>query len=64
MKRLGKYSGKVYNSNEINSMDECGIMITDEQAADKEVISKIHINNFIHCAYCLGCPTAKNIIGD
>lgn len=28
MKRLGKYSGKVYEEHEIQNMDECGTVIT------------------------------------
>ena len=44
MKRLGKYSGKVYEEHEIQNMDECGTVITDEQAADKDFIKKtLHV---------------------
>lgn len=41
MKRLGKYSGKVYEEHEIQNMDECGTVITDEQAADKTLLKSI-----------------------
>lgn len=29
MKRLGKFSGKVYEESEVASMTECGVCITD-----------------------------------
>ena len=36
MKRLGKYSGRIYEENEVHTMKECGVCITDEEAKDAE----------------------------
>ena len=33
--RLGKYSGRIYEENEMHTMEECGVFITDEQAKMK-----------------------------
>lgn len=60
MKRLGKYSGKVYEEHEIQNMDECGTVITDEQAADKDFIKKHHMCDLVQCVSCFGCPTSKS----
>ena len=60
MKRLGKYSGKVYEENEIQNMDECGTVITDEQAADKDFIKAHHMCDLTQCMLCLGFPTSKS----
>lgn len=60
MKRLGKYSGKVYEEHEIQTMDECGTVITDEQAADKDFIKAHHMCDLTQCMLCLGCPTSKS----
>lgn len=32
MKRLGKYSGRIYEENEVHTMKECGVCITDERS--------------------------------
>ena len=34
MKRLGKFTGKIYEENEVKNIGECGICITDEQAEE------------------------------
>ena len=60
MKRLGKYSGKVYEEHEIQNMDECGTVITDEQAADKDFIKKHHMCDLVQCVSCFWCPTSKS----
>lgn len=30
MARLGKFSGKIYKEDEVHTMEECGVCITDE----------------------------------
>lgn len=60
MKRLGKYSGRIYEEDEVSTMEECGTCITDEQAIDMEWISKHHINDLMKCVTCCGCPLVKN----
>lgn len=56
MKRLGKYSGQVYEENEIYAMEECGVCITDDQSKNKDWISKHHANDLMDCIICCGCP--------
>ncbi len=60
MKRLGKYSGRIYEENEICIMEECGVCITDEQAKDEEWISKHHVDDLMECITCVGCPLAQS----
>lgn len=59
MKRLGKYSGKIYGKNEVQGMEECGVCITDEQAKDKDWISKHHVSDLMDCMKRCGCPLAQ-----
>lgn len=59
MKRLGKYSGKIYEGDEIKTMEECGICITDEEAADKEFINNHHLKDLIECIGCTACPLSR-----
>lgn len=56
MKRLGKLSGKIYSDEEIKSMPECGISVTDEQANDLEYIRMMHVLKSLDCEFCRGCP--------
>lgn len=64
MKRLGKYTGKIYTEDKIFNMEECGVCITDEQAEDEEWISIHHLSDLIECIKCCGCPTAQfGIVG-
>ena len=56
MKRLGMYSGRIYKENEIKDMEECGLMISDEQANDKEWIANRHSEHIGQCSNCFGCP--------
>lgn len=34
--RLGKFSGHVYTEDKAKNMEECGVCISDENAADEE----------------------------
>lgn len=56
MKRLGKYSGKVYEENEIPNMEECGIIITDDQSKDERWIKNHHAFDLAKCVGCKRCP--------
>ena len=38
MKRFGSFSGRIYEDNEVDKMQECGVCITDEQANDSDYI--------------------------
>lgn len=61
MKRLGKLSGRIYEENEIHSMEECGICITEEQSKDENWIKIRHAKDLIDCNNCGGCPLYYNI---
>lgn len=61
MKRLGKFSGRIYNMGERN-IEECCTIITDEQAADNEFIERHHKMDDLECKLCTGpykCPMSK-----
>lgn len=55
MKRLGKYSGKIYKEDEVSTMEECGVCITDEQANDEQWIKSRHARDIVDCLGCGGC---------
>lgn len=59
MKRLGMYSGRIYNEDQVKDMEECGVMISDEQANDKEWIANQHSEHIGECSNCFGCPLAN-----
>lgn len=59
MKRLGMFSGKVYEESEVKNMNECGVCITDEEANDDNFITNHHMKDLMHCVNCFGCPRAK-----
>lgn len=56
MKRMGKFSGKVYSDEEIKTMPECGIQLTDNQANNPEYVRILHSIKSIDCELCRGCP--------
>lgn len=59
MARLGKYSGQIYEDNEIDIMQECGVCISDEQKEDDDWISQHHLKDLMDCVKCCGCPLAQ-----
>lgn len=59
MARIGKYSGKVYDDNQIHLMNECGILIPDSKKDDKSFCENVYKRNFATCATCKGCNKAK-----
>lgn len=59
MARLGKFSGKVYQENEYEQMEECVVCITDEQANDEKWISEHHIKDLMDCIKCFSCPMSR-----
>ena len=59
MKRLGKYSGRIYDEEyDTTKIKECCQIITDEQAEDKDWINERHLNHLKTCITCNGCPAA------
>ena len=61
MKRLGKYSGKIYDENyDISQCKECCNVITDEQANDERFLNKKRAENLFDCLCCTcGCPISQ-----
>lgn len=59
MKRLGKFTGRVYEENEVDNMEECGVCISDEQANDKDWISNHRLKDLADCVKCFGCPMSR-----
>lgn len=60
MKRLGKFTKKIYDETfDFSKCKECCTCITDEQANDEEFINKKHIKDLATCIFCMGCPAAK-----
>lgn len=62
MKRLGKFSGKIYTEKEVLKMAECGIIVTEEQAVDEQWIKQHHLRDLLDCVKCGGCPLAAGTI--
>ena len=63
--RLGKYSGRIYEENEVHAMEECGDCITDEQSKDENWTSKHHVSDLMECVKCCGCPLSqRGVIGN
>lgn len=58
MKRLGKFTGKIYDESEIPKMEECGVCISDDQARDEKWVKKHHVYDLAECIRCYGCPVA------
>lgn len=58
MKRLGVYTGKIYSENDYkeHKIDECAIIITDEQANDHNFIKSKYERIHNNCVNCIGCP--------
>ncbi len=59
MKSLGKLSGKVYEKNEICSIPECLVTITDAQASDPSYLATKRKEFRESCALCRECPAYK-----
>lgn len=57
--RLGKFSGRVYTEDEAKNMKECGVCISDENAADEKWCQKHHLEDLMDCLKCFGCPMAQ-----
>ena len=61
MKRLGKYTGKIYDEDyDFSNCPECCLCLTKEQEKDEQYISNMRVKNTIDCATCFGgCPASK-----
>ena len=54
MRRLGKFSGRIYAEHEIKDMEECGVLIADDESAGS--LAFLRSRNKIDCLLCRGCP--------
>lgn len=60
MKRLGMYSGRIYDSDyDKSQIEECCICIPDFMADDKEWIANQHSKHIGQCSNCFGCPLSN-----
>ena len=59
MKRLGMYSGRIYEENEVENMKECGVMLSDEQIDDEDHLEFMRRDYRAGCLICRGCPESQ-----
>ena len=60
MKRLGMYSGKIYEMDyDTKRIEECCLAISDEQANNKAWIASQHKEHIGECSNCFGCPLSN-----
>lgn len=57
--RLGKFSGLIYTEDKAKNMEECGVCISDENAADEEWFQKHHLEDLMDCVKCFGFSIAQ-----
>ena len=57
--RLGRLTGKIYRDDEIDTMVECGIVLTEEQANDELYVKLQYLKNIDDCVDCNGCPASQ-----
>ena len=57
-KRLGLYSGRIYDEVDDYSL-ECCKNITEEQSADDEWLADQRLVNSFKCMGCGGCPLSR-----
>ena len=62
MKRLGFFSGKIYDC-DAKDIKECAVLINDSDAADPEVVKIRHSRYKNKCAGCGRCPMSLEAVG-
>jgi len=64
MKRLGKFTGKIYNESDFENggIYECATLISDEQANDENFIQEHHLVDLTACLNCFNCPASQSSI--
>ena len=59
MKRLGKFTGKIYDDDfDFSKCLECCVCISPEQANDEKFIADRHTKDLLDCLNCMGCTAA------
>ena len=61
MKRLGKYSGRIYTEDDFYAgvIEECCTLITDDKVSDERWIKDKHVKDLLDCVKCSGCPLSQ-----
>lgn len=60
MKRLGKFTGKIYDDNyNFELCPECCVCISDDEAENDSFLSERHNKDLLECLNCMSCPAAK-----
>ena len=54
MKKLGMFTGKVYEDNDI-SPQECCLQISEEEASNEDRLRVLRTINSVKCRDCYGC---------
>ena len=52
MKRLGMYTGRIYDGDSIRTL-ECTVPLTNEEAADEVIVADKYAT--LHNAWCIDC---------
>lgn len=62
MKRIGIFTGKVYEGNfNINEITECCKMVSDETASNSNLVKFIHLTEKQRCEGCFDCEASKRL---
>lgn len=61
MKRLGKFTGKIYDEDyDFSKCPECCLLISEEKAKDENFLKEAKFANYISCAKCFECPASRS----
>lgn len=59
MKRLGLFTGKIYESDNDEALNtECCFQLSDQQAANAAFVEQLRAGSAQKCARCKGCIAA------
>lgn len=64
MKRLGKFTGKIYNEEDFitHKINECCLLITKEESNNEKFIKDTYERLHKDCDGCNGCPEARTVV--
>lgn len=63
MKRLGKFTGEIYPDDyDFSNAQECCVLISDEDAENKEYLEERRAKDLIECLSCGGCPESRKVV--
>ncbi len=63
MKRIGRFTGKIYDEKEVLRINECCDVISDAQANNSEWVKERHKEYMVKCSKCMSCIEAKKMKG-